>query len=179
MAHTPVQFVIHLNLASTCDENEGKGMSVHRLKHCHFNQVMRTLKSCNDKETCQKVCCTFRVFVSLILSFLQSLLLRCALQQEYHAKIFLICIDSPEKPKILWKTEGRNRRPQVPKYRSSNLFSGHLKKKEIFNGNYIITHKTPIGCKQSVCLVYLQDKQVNYFNTNYNKAADQSCCVKI
>lgn len=70
MAHTPVQFVIHLNLASTCDENEGKGTSVHRLKHCHFNQVMRTLKSCNDKETCQKVCCTFRVFVSLILSFL-------------------------------------------------------------------------------------------------------------
>ena len=65
MAHTPIQFVIHLNLASTCDENEGKGTSVHRLKHCHFNQVMRTLKSCNDKETCQKVCCTFRVFVSL------------------------------------------------------------------------------------------------------------------
>ena len=36
MAHTPVQFVIHLNLASTCDENEGKGTSVHRLKHCRF-----------------------------------------------------------------------------------------------------------------------------------------------
>lgn len=52
MAHTPIQFVIHLNLASTCDEIEGKGTSVHRLKHCHFNQVMRTLKSCNDKETC-------------------------------------------------------------------------------------------------------------------------------
>lgn len=65
MAHTPIQFMIHLNLASTCDENEGKGTSIHRLKHCHFNQVMRTLKSCNDKETCQKVCCTFRVFVSL------------------------------------------------------------------------------------------------------------------
>ena len=27
------------------------------------------------------------------------------------------------------------------------FFSGLLKKKEIFNGNEIITHKTPIGCK--------------------------------
>ena len=38
----------------------------------------------------------------------------------------------------------------VHKYPSTEAqiyFPATLKKKEIFNGNYIITHKTPIGCK--------------------------------
>ena len=62
MAHTPIQFVIHLNLANTYDDIEGKGTSVHRLKHCHFNQVMRTLKSCNDKKNLPKSVLYFQSF---------------------------------------------------------------------------------------------------------------------
>ena len=68
MAHTSIQFVIHLNLASTYKDIEGKGASVHRLKlKCHFNQVIKTLKSCHDKETCQKSVLASRITTQKIL----------------------------------------------------------------------------------------------------------------
>ena len=49
----------------------------HRLKgrwHCHFNQVWQRYSSNDGKETCQKNCYTFRVFVLLIFSFPPSLI---------------------------------------------------------------------------------------------------------
>lgn len=118
MAHTPIQFVIHLNLASTCDEIEGKGASVHRLKHCHFNQVMKTLKSCNDKETCQKVCSPAGLPRKKIL--------------DMHR--------FSRKTNDLVKN-GRPKSTSTSTHTEAQIyFPASLKKKTIFNGNYIITH---------------------------------------